>query len=317
MEFLRNDNGELDLRAALDKCRVTVTGGAHRGASVINSSGAITIGKAESGDIVLFGDDVEPVHFRIKVEPGLFSKLVVHAMEGPVEIKGRTIVEVGEYTQIPAGAEIIAGTAALKVERVADPSNLAVPALRAGIVVLAFSTAWVGWSLITTIISIVPGSASAIVESVSAPVSRQIGAALGTPAAKEAASTEAYAWQARAKIEDLGLNRGLRVMAGPPEMLRVTGTINEAQAPSWNEFLRWYDSNPGFPKLVRDVARSEADTDLPALQSVWLEGEPTVYFKSGVSGKVGDVVPGEWRITAITAASVTVERDGSSVALTF
>jgi hypothetical protein len=205
----------------------------------------------------------------------------------------------------------------MRVERMADPANFAVPALRSGIVILAMATAWVGWSLITTMMELVPPGASALVESVSAPVSRQIGQALGTPSAKDAANLEAFAWQARTRIEDLGLNRGLRVVTGAPGTLRVTGTINEAQAAAWNEFLRWYDGNPEFPKLVREVSRSEVGNDLPALQSVWLDGEPTVYFTDGASGRVGDRVAGDWKITGITGASVLVERDGSTVALTF
>jgi hypothetical protein len=317
MTMWENDTGGSGWRAALDKCRITVTGGAHRGASIVNSTGAITVGRAENCDIVLFADDIEPAHFRIKVEPGLLGKLVVHALQGPIEIKGRALVDVGEYCEIAPGAEITAGSATVRIERMADPNNLAVPALRAGIVVLALSTAWVGWSLFTTLATLIPAGASSVFETVSAPVSREIGAAMGTPASKDAAALEAFAWRARAQLEDLGLNRGLRIASGAPGALKITGSINETQSSAWNEFLRWYDGNSDFPKLIREVSRSEIDTGLPALQSVWLDGEPTVYFKDGASAKVGETVSGDWTIREITAASVTVERDGSTVALTF
>jgi hypothetical protein len=317
MSIWENDTGEGGWRAALDKCRLTVTAGAHKGASVVNSSGSITVGRSENCDIVLFADDIEPAHFRVKVEPGLLGKLVVHALQGPIQIKGRSLVDVGEYCDIAAGAEIIAGSAMVRVERLADPNNLAVPALRAGIVVLALATAWVGWSLLTTLANLIPAGASSVMETVSAPVSREIGAVMGTPASKEAANLEAFAWRARAQLEDLGLNRGLRVASGAPGVLKITGTISEAQSSSWNEFLRWYDANPDFPKLIREVSRSEVETGLPALQSVWLDGEPTVYFKDGASATVGETVNGDWKIKEINAASVLVERDGSTVALTF
>lgn len=77
----------------------------------------------------------------------------------------------------------------------------------------------------------------------------------------------------RGKLEEMSLHSSVRVQPTPDGMLKVSGTISEANLAQWNQFLKWYDTNPQFPRLVRSVAHS-SNNDLPQVESVWLSGQP-------------------------------------------
>ena len=86
---------------------------------------------------------------------------------------------------------------------------------------------------------------------------------------------------------------------------------------SWNAFLRWYDTKTGFPSLIRDVRRTDIETDLPKIKSVWLDTQPTVFFRDGTTAYIGSRLRGGWTVNAIDGNGVVIERDGATISLTY
>ena len=123
--------------------------------------------------------------------------------------------------------------------------------------------------------------------------------------------------RARRKLEELQLSSSVRLASTSASTIRVFGSISPKHASTWNQFLRWYDEQSAYPKLIRDVVRTGKNPKIPKLQSVWLTERPTAYFASGVSASVGDELSGNWKVTKIDREAVTIERDGSPVRLRF
>lgn len=321
MTNLAREIANKGLRNALDQFRISVVGGNHAGASIQRPSGKLKVGRSAANDLVLFADDIEQEHFRLELPSQLSGKIVLHAIQGAVEVNGSHLVQVGEFVEIRNGARIVAGNSEIRIARLADPGNFVVPAVRAGIVVVALGAALVAWNLVSSLAELVPASAQSLYDSISQPVSRELRGAMksaGIPTTgKSAATVEPYVWTARAKLEETGLANKLRVSASADGSLQISGTVSEADSAAWNSFLRWYDGNPDFPQLIREVSRGEDKNDFPPLQSVWFGKEPTAFFKDGTIAGIGARIPGDWVVAEISKDSVILERDGSRIMLTF
>ncbi|MEZ5792450.1 MAG: FHA domain-containing protein [Nitratireductor sp.] len=320
MTSLAREIANKGLREALDQYRLIVTGGNHAGASVTRASGTVKLGRNATNDIVLFADALEPEHFRLELPSKVGGKIVLHAIQGSVTVNGNRLVQVGEFADIKSGSLLSAGNCEVKVERIADPVHFAVPALRGGLAVLALIAAFVVWNLVSAMWTIIPAGAEGIIKSVSAPVSREFRGALestGLTSRKTATAVEPFAWTVRAKLEESGLSRKLRVVGSEDGTLRISGTISDRDSGPWNEFLRWYDGQTEFPQLIREVSRGEDKNDFPPLQSVWLGDRPTAYFQDGTVAGIGATIPGDWVIADISGGVVVLERDGSQIRLTY
>ena len=126
-----------------------------------------------------------------------------------------------------------------------------------------------------------------------------------------------FTWAARVQLEDLKLNHLLRAETTADGSIRVYGNISDREVSRWTGFLQWYDTRQGFPPLIRDVNRVGVDRDLPKIKSVWLDDEPTAFLTDGSVAKIGSEISGGWKVVGIDENGVTIERDGSTVSLTY
>lgn len=131
------------------------------------------------------------------------------------------------------------------------------------------------------------------------------------------AHLEAYLWTAKLKLEDLKLNHRLDIGLSDTRTLKIEGNISKQEVPSWNSFQNWYESKEGFPKLDHKVSTNAKTGDIPELKSVWFDATPTAYFADGRFGNIGTVLNDGWKIVSIEAWAVFVERNGTTITLSY
>lgn len=295
---------------------VTVTNGAHANSTLEVGAAPVTIGAGHDNDLVLFTEDIAPQHCRIAPGTHPLAKLTVYALHGPVELADGTVLRPGEFCALQPDFELRLGTCKLAVSRNVDPADYVKPALQAVMFGLFVFAAVTAWNLFSTLPSAVGQS---ITQSIGSAISvERIEAGLRTVGLKEmlADSTGGDIAAVRRKLEEMSLHSSVRVQSTTDGMLKVTGAISEANLAQWNQFLKWYDTNPRFPRLVRSVSHS-SNNDLPQVESVWLSGKPEVFLKGGATAVVGDTIDGGWKVMSIQPGMLVLQRDGSSVTLTF
>lgn len=128
---------------------------------------------------------------------------------------------------------------------------------------------------------------------------------------------EAYVWTTKLKVEELNLHHRLDVKATNKNSIIVDGKISKEEAGDWDTFLKWYESKADFPPLSHKVEATAISGNIPKLQSVWFNEEPTAYFKDGSFGSIGTVIQDGWEIKGIEPWAVFVERDNAIITLNF
>ncbi|PHP66475.1 hypothetical protein CSC94_14450 [Zhengella mangrovi] len=312
-----------DWRNVLGQCSLEVTGGAHAGASTMVVPGGTTVGTSPANDVILAGDEMAARHFRLEVDANPLKGVVLHALDGSCLLARGERLEMGEYCTLTSGDVFQAGSASFRLTRAVEGRDLAVPAIKAGVIVLVGAIIGLSWSLIGDLSAAVrqgssllaPVQASVEPPAVEDSPTSSLVPAKGAP--EPGRNLEPYVWTIRARLEDLSLQTGLRVAANEDGTLKVYGQISDRQVPLWNEFLRWYDGQAGYPQLVREVRHGGQNDELPRLQSVWLGNDPSADFAGGITARIGDIMPGDWKIVAIQDRRVVLERDGSRTVLTY
>ncbi|MEM7425495.1 MAG: FHA domain-containing protein [Pseudomonadota bacterium] len=301
----------------LRKVKISVIAGSHAGTEVWLAHGDIRLGSAPDNDIILFADDLQPHHCTIQVGGNIFGKIRIEAGDGAVMVNQSKIVEPGEFIQVPAGSTIRLANAQVRVGMSIEWNDYKLPAVKAVVVAALIAMLYVGSNLTGSVMTSAGGfgdrlvsSAEKVVTGISAPASN---GSAGKSSHEKAANLNGV----RAKLQELGLSASVRVASLADDSMRVFGSISPRHSAAWNRFQRWYDDQPGLPKLVRDVVRTASNPKLPKLQSVWLTGTPMAHFAGGGSASVGDELPGSWKVIEITAEAVTIERDNSPVRLKF
>lgn len=299
------------------KFEVEVTSGAHRGAKLSLDPGAITVGSGKNNTIVLFADTLAEHHVEIELPAKVFKDIRVSPLEKAITLEDGSVVEIGQYAEISSGETVTLGDAELAITRIADPASFVKPGLR----VLAFVCLL---AMVPLIYGLVSGMAVGVADAsskafsvIQTGINTQKDKYLGASMTTEKGQLEAFSWTARTKLEDLKLNHRLRVSPTNTGSLRVYGNISDQELDRWTGFLQWYDSNPAFPPLIRDVNRSDVDRDLPQINSVWMDDQPTVVFSDGTIASVGSQLKDGWKLVSISDQNVTLERDGAYVSLTY
>jgi hypothetical protein len=301
-----------DSIARVGGCTITVLSGAHAETTLAVGNSPVTIGAGQNNDLVLFTEDIAGQHCRIAPGRHPLAKYTIYALHGPVELADGTVLRPGELCSLQPDFEIRLGTCKLAVRRSVDPAEYVKPALQAVMFGLFVFTAVTAWNLFSTL-------PSAVGQSLGSALSMErLEAGLRSVGLQEVltSSIDRDLAAVRAKLEEMSLHSSVRVLATPDNMLKVTGTISETSLAQWNQFLKWYDTNPQFPRLVRSVAHS-SNNDLPQVESVWLSGKPEVFLKGGATAMVGDTIDGGWKVMSIQPGLLVLSRDGSSVTLTF
>ena len=126
-----------------------------------------------------------------------------------------------------------------------------------------------------------------------------------------------FVWTAKLKLEDLKLNHRLEITSTDQNQLLIKGNISNQETASWKHFLQWYETKEGFPVLIQEVGFGAVSGNVPVLISVWFDQSPTAYFADGSSGKVGTVLANGWKIVGIEAWATFVERDGTTITLSY
>lgn len=131
------------------------------------------------------------------------------------------------------------------------------------------------------------------------------------------AYTDAYIWTAKLKLEDFKLNHRLQIIENGHDQLQIFGDISTQEIPNWKNFVSWYESKEGFPKLDHKVSFGATTGNIPVLRSVWFDAKPTAYFADGSSGSLGTVLENGWKIVGIEAWAIFVERNGTTIILSY
>lgn len=295
-----------------------VLDGVHAGSTYIQKSGSLKIGTSQDNDVILFGANIAHQHFEITLKSGMFSQLQITPLDAFVTLEDGSIVEVGQYAQISTDEEIRFGDTTIAITRIADPKSFIKPAIRTLAFVCAIAMIPIIYGIAANFMGTVAEAGSRMANSVHYGIEKTSSKILGTVSnASNQPHDEAFAWTVRVKLEDLKLNHKLRALPTTDGSIRVFGNISDAELPRWTSFLQWYDTTSNFPPLIRDVSRAEMGTDLPQIKSVWLDNNPSVFFKDGIVGNVGSSIKGGWKIVDITDASVMIERDGAIISLTY
>lgn len=295
-----------------------VLDGVHAGSTYVQKSGSLTVGNSNENDVVLYGAQVADKHFELILRSGLFTKLQVRPIDAPVTLEDGSFVEIGELAEISTDEIINFGDTSIAISRIADPKTFVKPGIRILAFVCILAMIPLAYGLAAGFVGTVAEAGSRVANSVQTGIERTSSQLLGTVAtASTSDHGEAFAWTVRVKLEDLQLNHKLRVAQTADNSIRVYGSISDKELPRWTNFLQWYDTTSNFPPLIRDVNRTDVDQNLPRIKSVWLDDNPSVFFKNGTIGTVGSEIESGWKIVEITDASVMIERDGTLISLTY
>lgn len=295
-----------------------VLNGAHAGSTHIQKNGSISVGSSSENDVILFASNAYPNHFEIKLTSGLVSKLQVKPIDAPVTLEDGSIVEVGQEAEIDTDEIISFTDTQITISRIADPKSFVKPAMRVIAVVCVLAMIPLVYGIAAGFLGTVAEAGSRVVSSVQHGIEKTSSTILGNIAtAPRQDHDQAFAWTVRVKLEDLQLNHKLRVSPTADGSIRVYGNVSDKELPRWTSFLQWYDTTSNFPPLIRDVSRANVGTNLPQIKSVWLDDNPSVFFKDGTVGNVGSSVKAGWKIVSIDDASVMIERDGAIISLTY
>ncbi len=109
----------------------------------------------------------------------------------------------------------------------------------------------------------------------------------------------------------------MQIVANGQDQLQIFGDISTQEIPNWKNFVSWYESKEGFPKLDHKVGFGATTGNIPVLRSVWFDAKPTAYFADGSSGNLGTVLENGWKIVGIEAWAIFVERNGTTITLSF
>lgn len=127
----------------------------------------------------------------------------------------------------------------------------------------------------------------------------------------------AFAWTARLKLEDLKLNHRLKIAVTSKEGLVIEGKISTEEISNWKSFLSWYEEKPEFPQLIHNVTSDAKTGNIPTLESVWFDKNPTAYFSDGSFGNEGSILTDGWQIVDIESWAVFIRRKGTTITLPY
>lgn len=292
--------------------------GVHAGSKYIQKSGSLIVGSSSDSDVILFGSTAEPRHFEIILHSGIFTKLQVKPIEASITLDDGSVVEIGQLADVSSDEIIRFGDTEISICRIADPKSFIKPAVRVIAFVCVLAMVPIVYGMAASFLGNVAEAGSRVASSVKYGIERTSSKVLGNTAQAPAQDIDkAFAWTVRVKLEDLKLNHKLRASTTSDGSIRVFGNISDKELPRWTSFLQWYDTSSNFPPLIRDVSRVGVDNNLPKIKSVWIDDNPSVFFKNGVVGNVGSKIKDGWKIVDISNSSVMIERDGTVVSLTF
>ncbi len=292
--------------------------GVHAGSTHIQKNGTLTVGNSQENDVILFGANIAPQHFELTLKSGIFSQLRITPIDAQITVEDGSIVEVGQHADISSDEEISFGDTKIVVSRIADPRSFIKPGIRALAFICLIAMVPIIYSIAAGFLGTVAEAGSRVASTMQYGIEKTSSTILGTiSSAPSQPHDKAFAWTVRVKLEDLKLNHKLRVSPTADGSIRVYGNISDKELPRWTSFLQWYDTTSNFPPLIRDVSRAKMGTDLPQIKSVWLDDNPSVFFKDGIVGSLGSSIKGGWKIVNITDASVMIERDGAIISLTY
>jgi hypothetical protein len=299
------------------KYEIIITSGVHEGARITCDPGTVSIGSGMNNDAVLFGEDIAEEHVKLVLPINVLKDIEIVPTQDAVEIDGAGFVEVGQFAHISSDQTIRLGDVDVLIKRVGDPKSMMRPAIRVFAFICVLAIVPLAWGVFSGFALTAADASGRIINAIHSGVSEASQSVLGSKSINLSEDTNAFAWTTRTKIEDLKLNHRVRVKGTPDGSIRVTGTISDTDVPAWTAFLQWYDSNPGLPPLIRDVVRKDIAGDVPQVSSVWIDENPTAVFKDGTVAGIGSRVQNGWTVVAVSNQSVTLERDGAYVNLTF
>ncbi|MEL7430521.1 MAG: hypothetical protein AAFN43_11040, partial [Pseudomonadota bacterium] len=272
---------------------------------------------SKDNDIVLFADSVAPRHAELDLPSSSIRDLVLTPLEDAVSLDDGGIIDVGQYVDLSSGESFFLGETEIGIHRFGDARAAGKLGLKVFAVVCILAMVPIAYGLVSNLAVGVAGASSNAFSALQSGITDQTARFMGPDPTTERGRLDAFAWTARTKLEDLKLNHRIRVAPTATGSLRASGNVADSELGRWTNFLQWYDSNPGFPTLIRDVNRVDLNDGLPRISSVWLDGKPSVVFSDGAVANVGDQIADGWQVIAIETGAVTLGREGSVISLTY
>ena len=299
------------------KYQLDILSGCHSGASVKLDAGTVGIGSSKDNSVILFADQIAEKHASIDLPTNPLKEIRVSPVQDTIRLENGDLIEVGQYAEINSGEVFYCGEAGVCITRFADPKSVGKISMKVVAVLCILAILPLAYGLMSNFAVGVADASSNVISALNSGINSQKERLMGVEPESEKGKLESFSWTARTKLEDLKLNHRLRVSPTGTGSLRVFGSISDSELPRWTNFLQWYDANPTFPPLIRDVNRQGSNQNLPKISAVWLDDNPSAVFQDGVVATVGSELRGGWKVISIDAAAVTIERDGSIISLTY
>lgn len=263
---------------------------------------ALALGAASDCDVQLLDDGVADQHATISFHTSIFGVLAEIKAHQPLLLGRQSLQEDRESGLVRLPVTLSIGGASLHI---AGPQRAV---HRIGRDDLAIG------SLVAFVAVVVVLYANELVRA--AQIDSVEAAVLRAPAPVAAMRADGLAL-AQQRLGQLGLASDVTVAEGESGSLLVGGQVPHARLPDWQSFLTWYDRKPGLPTLVSSVTVAPRLLELRPIQAVQLHAPATVFFVTGPTARVGDVLEQGWTLTGIDAEGLTLTRASETTRIRF
>ncbi|WP_407158252.1 hypothetical protein [Bradyrhizobium sp. STM 3557] len=299
---------------AIDASAVLVVeSGVHQTASAALVAGRNRVGHSGEDDIVI-SDLRDGACFAL--ENGSHG-IVLHAIDGPIEISGRRTLKPGQSRRCANDARFRSGGVAFRLEIAPSVPDANVESMRAGsslrMPILAAAT--LAAVALAGFVSFRPAPAvlqsndeTETTGSIPAASSRD-----GSSVRQKQLSALESLRQHLATV-DLG---ALALTARPDGAIEARGEISREQEAAWRDVEHWFDGIVNGQVVLVNAVSVGATPKPLAVQAVWPGQNPYVIDGDGNKHFIGSVLPSGWTVAAIDESHVLVKRGQQTLAVRF
>lgn len=280
--------------------------GAQRGATVELDALPLRLGADSQSDILLLRDEVGEHGVHLHDAVGGFIRMEVQ--NGSAVVGGRTIKS-GSVRKVGRSATISLGSTVFMIaSSLAEADRMRRNAER--------RTRRMSWAASLAVILGASGAFALAATQQKEPDEPRISAERDAKTG-EAVMPVLAAASLRSRLADAGLGR-LEVNADRTTgIVTVAGALRADQRADWNAVQKWFDATYGMSvQLEARISEAANTVTLPfSVQSVWAGSSPRITLHDGSRSRIGDVLPGGWRLDAIQPGSIEISRDGENLVL--
>lgn len=312
------------------------------------------IGSDESNDIILFDEDVEPMHAEITIVRDFFGiKSEIKAVNSTVKTPIYDIIPAGESRTVRGATNLTIGSVILTIEDLKHGTMASKPdsasknnsetsdhskAAQTELIPEKHHTQITDYSaepqskpLALQRVMKYPQRVFAIAAICFAVISgfllfganwlsERTAPTVSKPQTviAQPLPPQQYISMLQTEISNAGLDNQLTVSLRQEGSLEVKGQTSEQMMTRWREILQWYDQQRGAPALVNLVSLAPANMNLPTLTIVsFAATNPYIVTAQGKRAYIGETINNGWKIKNINDEGVTLSLKDKVVKITF